>query len=92
VKPWLGEPVNVDAGVPIMPDCNKREDRTRPVLSHWTSLSAELFSYNVLLGTNIAQYWRSAVEISVALMSITVARESPMDRRRKFAVIVGGKG
>jgi hypothetical protein len=77
-------------GAPVMPDYNNREDRTRPVLSLWTLLSMEVLSYNILVGTNIGQYWRSAAKIPIALMS--VARDTPMDRRRRFAVIVGGKG
>jgi hypothetical protein len=75
-----------------MPDYSKREDQTRLVLSNWTSLSAAVLNYNFLVGKNIAQYWRSAAEIPIALMSIAFARETPMDRRRKFAVIMGGKG
>jgi hypothetical protein len=75
-----------------MPDYSERESRSRREFSHWGSLSAEVLSFNIHVGTNIAEYWRHQAEIHIAaFMSIAVALETPTGRRRKFRVIDGGK-
>jgi hypothetical protein len=76
---------------PVMPNYRKGEGRTRPVFSHWESLSAEVLSYNILVAAKIAECWRSAAEIPVALLSLAFALETPMDRRRKFTIVDGGR-
>jgi hypothetical protein len=74
-----------------MPDYSERQGGSRPLTLPWASWSVELLNYNILIGKNIAEYWRGAADIPVGLISIAFARETPMDRRRKFKVIAGGK-
>jgi hypothetical protein len=73
-----------------MLDIEAREGRWRS-FSHWETLSSEVVFYNILVGTNIGEYWRHVAEINVAaVMGVAVSRETPPDRRRKFRVINGG--
>jgi hypothetical protein len=74
-----------------MSDC-QLESRCHAQFSSWGALSAQVLSYNIHVSANIAEYWRHVAEIHVAsVMAIAGARETPTDRRRKFAVIDGGK-
>jgi len=58
----------------------------------WQTLSAELVQHNARMGTNIVEYWRSVTEINITtLLALTGAADTPLRRRRKFAVIQGGK-
>jgi hypothetical protein len=64
----------------------------RHPFSHWGSLPVEVLSYNIHVGTNIADYWRHVAEIQVAaFLAIAASPETPTGRRRKFRVIDGGR-
>lgn len=68
------------------------EGRFRPDCSSWQTLSAELVRHNIRMGMNIAKYWRSVGEINVTtFLTLASGTDAPLNRRRKFTVIRGGK-